>query len=54
MNHFPQVVKMVNHIVDANDMVHKLIKGHLKINNKEIEACRLELIELYSGKKPEW
>ena len=28
--------------------------GHLIINNKEIEACSLELIELYKGKKPEW
>lgn len=34
--------------------MQKIKKGHLKINNKEIEACRLELIELYKGKNPKW
>ena len=29
-------------------------KGHLRINNKEIPACNLELIEIYKGKDQQW
>jgi len=36
MNHFPQVVKMVNNIVDANDMVHKLINYEVLIINEQV------------------
>lgn len=41
MNHFHHLVKMVNHIVDANDMAHKLINYEVLMNKlyEEIKAA---------------
>lgn len=40
-NHFHHLVKMVNHIVDANNMVHKLINYEVLMNKlyEEIKAA---------------
>lgn len=41
MNHSPQVVKMVNHLVDTNEMVYKLINYEVLMNKlyEEIKAA---------------